>query len=50
VIGLRRIPAASAGAIGDRPEGCWHSHVKGVVLHENGICNNWRLEDVWLDT
>jgi peptide/nickel transport system substrate-binding protein len=28
---------------------CWHPHVKGVVLHENSIYNNWRLEDVWLD-
>ena len=28
---------------------CWHPHVKGVVLHMNGIYNNWRLEDVWLD-
>ena len=28
---------------------CWHPHVKGVVLHQNSIYNNWRLEDVWLD-
>ena len=28
---------------------CWHPHVKGFVQHVNGIYNNWRLEDVWLD-
>jgi peptide/nickel transport system substrate-binding protein len=28
---------------------CWHPYVKGVVLHQNSIYNNWRLEDVWLD-
>jgi peptide/nickel transport system substrate-binding protein len=28
---------------------CWHPHVKGFVLHENSIYNNWRLEHVWLD-
>ena len=28
---------------------CWHPHVKGHVLHENSIYNNWRLESVWLD-
>jgi peptide/nickel transport system substrate-binding protein len=28
---------------------CWHSHVKGIVLHRNSAYNNWRLEDVWLD-
>jgi len=21
----------------------------GVVLHQNSIYNNWRLEDVWLE-
>jgi peptide/nickel transport system substrate-binding protein len=29
--------------------GCWHPHVKNVVLHTNSIYNNWRFEDVWLD-
>jgi len=28
---------------------CWHPHVKGHVLHQNSIYNNWRFEDVWLD-
>ena len=28
---------------------CWHPHLKGFVLHENSIYNNWRLESVWLD-
>ena len=28
---------------------CWHPHVKGIVLHQNSIYGNWRLEDVWLD-
>jgi peptide/nickel transport system substrate-binding protein len=28
---------------------CWHPHVKGLVLHQNSIYNNWRLERVWLD-
>jgi peptide/nickel transport system substrate-binding protein len=28
---------------------CWQPRVKGFVLHHNGIFNNWRFEDVWLD-
>src|SRR5438874_1451424 len=28
---------------------CWHAHLKGYVLHENSIYNNWRFENVWLD-
>jgi peptide/nickel transport system substrate-binding protein len=28
---------------------CWHPHLKGHVLHENSIYNNWRFEQVWLD-
>ena len=28
---------------------CWQPHVKGFVLHQNSIYNNWRYEDVWLD-
>ena len=28
---------------------CWHSHVKGIVLHENSIYNGWRFDKVWLD-
>ena len=28
---------------------CWHPHLKGHVLHENSIYNNWRFESVWLD-
>ena len=28
---------------------CWHPHVKGFVLHHNGIFNNWRFDDLWLD-
>ena len=26
-----------------------YPHVKGVVLHQNSIYGNWRLEDVWMD-
>ncbi len=33
----------------NRAATCWHPYVKGVVLHENSIYNNWRLEDLWLD-
>ena len=28
---------------------CWQPYVRGFVLHHNGIYNNWRFEDVWLD-
>ena len=28
---------------------CYHPHVKGVVLHENSIYNNWRFDKVWLE-
>ena len=28
---------------------CWHPHVKGHVLQQNSIYNNWRFENVWLD-
>lgn len=28
---------------------CWQPYLKGHVLHENSLYNNWRLEDVWLD-
>jgi hypothetical protein len=24
-------------------------HVQGFVLHRNGIYNNWRFDDVWLE-
>jgi peptide/nickel transport system substrate-binding protein len=33
----------------DRAATCWYPHMKGFVLHHNGIYNNWRFEDVWLD-
>jgi len=33
----------------NRAATCWHPQVKGVVLHQNSIYGNWRLEDVWLD-
>ena len=33
----------------DRAATCWQPHVKGFVLHQNSIYNNWRYEDVWLD-
>jgi ABC-type transport system substrate-binding protein len=33
----------------NRTATCWHPHVKGIVLHQNSIYNNWRLEDAWLD-
>jgi peptide/nickel transport system substrate-binding protein len=28
---------------------CWQPSVKNFVLHHNGIYNNWRFDDVWLD-
>jgi peptide/nickel transport system substrate-binding protein len=28
---------------------CWQPHVKGFVLHHNGIFNNWRFDELWLD-
>ena len=28
---------------------CWHPDLKGHVLHENSLYNNWRFEQVWLD-
>jgi peptide/nickel transport system substrate-binding protein len=28
---------------------CWQPAVKGFVLHQNSIYNDWRFEDVWLD-
>jgi peptide/nickel transport system substrate-binding protein len=28
---------------------CWQPTVKGLVLQNNSIYNNWRFEDVWLD-
>jgi peptide/nickel transport system substrate-binding protein len=28
---------------------CWQPRVKGFVPHHNGIFNNWRFEDVWLE-
>ena len=33
----------------DRTATCWQPTVKGFVLHHNGIYNNWRFENVWLD-
>ena len=33
----------------DRAAHCWHPYLKGFVTHQNGIYNNWRYEDVWLD-
>jgi len=29
---------------------CQHAHVKDFVSSGNGLYNNWRMEDVWLDT
>lgn len=28
---------------------CWQPHVKGFVLGENSIYNNWRFDQVWLE-
>jgi peptide/nickel transport system substrate-binding protein len=28
---------------------CWHPYLKNFVLHHNGIYNNWRFDDLWLD-
>ena len=33
----------------DRAATCWQPQVKGFVLHQNSIYNNWRYEDTWLD-
>jgi peptide/nickel transport system substrate-binding protein len=33
----------------NRAATCWHPHLKGHVLHENAIYNNWRLDGVWLE-
>ena len=29
---------------------CQHPYVRGFVSSGNGLYNNWRMEDVWLDT
>ena len=34
----------------NRAATCWHPPVKGYVHHENSLCNNWRFDNVWLDT
>ena len=28
---------------------CMQPYVKGLTIQTNGIYNNWRYEDVWLD-
>jgi peptide/nickel transport system substrate-binding protein len=28
---------------------CWQPYVKNFTLHHNGIYNNWRFDDLWLD-
>jgi peptide/nickel transport system substrate-binding protein len=28
---------------------CWQPQLKGFVLHQNSIYNDWRFENVWLD-
>jgi peptide/nickel transport system substrate-binding protein len=28
---------------------CWQPQVKGFVLHQNSIYNDWRFDSVWLD-
>jgi peptide/nickel transport system substrate-binding protein len=28
---------------------CWQPYVKGFVLQHNGIYNNWRFDEVWLE-
>jgi peptide/nickel transport system substrate-binding protein len=28
---------------------CWQPQVKGFVLHQNSIFNDWRFDGVWLD-
>jgi peptide/nickel transport system substrate-binding protein len=33
----------------NRAATCWHPYVKGIVLHQNSIYGNWRMEDLWLD-
>jgi peptide/nickel transport system substrate-binding protein len=33
----------------DRAATCWQPYLKGFVLHQNSIYNNWRYENVWLD-
>jgi len=29
---------------------CWQPQVKGWTMMLNSIINNWRMEDVWLDS
>jgi peptide/nickel transport system substrate-binding protein len=33
----------------ERANSCWQPQVKGFVLHQNSIYNNWRFENVWLE-
>jgi peptide/nickel transport system substrate-binding protein len=33
----------------ERAATCWQPQLKNFTLHHNGIYNNWRFEDVWLD-
>jgi peptide/nickel transport system substrate-binding protein len=33
----------------ERANTCWQPQLKGFVLHQNSIYNNWRFEDVWLE-
>jgi peptide/nickel transport system substrate-binding protein len=33
----------------DRAATCWQPQLKGFVLHQNSIYNNWRFDSVWLD-
>jgi peptide/nickel transport system substrate-binding protein len=28
---------------------CWQPYVRNFTLHHNGIYNNWRFDDLWLD-
>ncbi|MGE0653282.1 MAG: ABC transporter substrate-binding protein, partial [Alphaproteobacteria bacterium] len=28
---------------------CWHPTVKNFTMHKNGIYNDWRFDDLWLD-
>jgi peptide/nickel transport system substrate-binding protein len=27
----------------------WQPQAKGITVRSNSICNNWRMEDVWLE-
>ena len=43
------VNATTGGIAYERHATCWQPHLKGFVLHQNSIYNNWRFENVWLE-